>query len=74
VGLVVDPVVVRVWGGSMVQGGAASATPEQKIVGKISGVQKTVHIIEEKAYTTLDDGGEQATCRWVLDTGASNHM
>jgi hypothetical protein len=37
------------------------------------GAKKIVHIIEEKVFAALGDAAEE-TCRWVLDTGASNHM
>jgi hypothetical protein len=46
-------------------GGAPSAEQMQK---------KVVHIVEEKVYAALDGEMEQESCRWVLDTGASNHM
>jgi hypothetical protein len=51
-----------------------SAAPEHRSISKIGGIQKIVHIVEEKVYATLGDGGEQATCIWVLDTRVSNHM
>jgi hypothetical protein len=73
-GLVTYPVAACAKDGDVVQGGVASAAPKHKIVGKIGDVQKIVHIVEEKVYATLGDGGEHVTYRWVLDTGASNHM
>jgi hypothetical protein len=49
--------------------GASSARQMQGIV-----VKKVVHITEEKVYAALGDEVEKDSCRWVLDTGASNHM
>jgi hypothetical protein len=36
--------------------------------------KREIHIIEEKVFATLGNGAEGDSCRWVLDTGASNHM
>jgi hypothetical protein len=49
--------------------GASSARQMQGIV-----IKKVVHITEEKVYAALGDEAEKDSCRWVLDTGASNHM
>jgi hypothetical protein len=53
-------------------GGAAALRPT--IVDKPSGARRVMHIVEEKVFVALGDDTEKETCRWVLDTGASNHM
>jgi hypothetical protein len=46
----------------------------QSTIGKSDGKLKEVHIVEEKVYVTLGEEEDREPCRWVLDTGASNHM
>jgi protein involved in ribonucleotide reduction len=46
----------------------------QSTIGKSGGKLKEVHIVEEKVYVTLREEEDREPCRWVLDTGASNHM
>jgi hypothetical protein len=85
-GLGADPVAGRVRDGGMVLGvghgtsaalknqwGAATAALKLETIGKTGGAKKIVHIIEEKVFAALGDEAEE-TYRWVLDTGASNHM
>jgi hypothetical protein len=33
-----------------------------------------LHLLENKVFTAFDDAGDRDPRRWVLDTGASNHM
>jgi hypothetical protein len=82
VGLGADPVAGRVRDGGVVLGvghGTSAALKNQwgaaTAVLKLEtgGSKKIVHIIEEKVFAALGDAAEE-TCRWVLDTGASNHM
>jgi hypothetical protein len=33
-----------------------------------------LHLLENKVFAAFDDAGDRSLKRWVLDTGASNHM
>jgi hypothetical protein len=63
-----DSVGERVLDGGIALG-ASSTGQMQSIHAK-----KVVHITEEKVFAMLGDEAEKDFCRWVLDTGASNHM
>jgi hypothetical protein len=63
-----SPVGARV----LEEGGVAAQM--QSVIGKPDGARKEVHIVEEKVLVVLSKEGEQETCHWVLDTGASNQM
>jgi hypothetical protein len=50
----------------------AGASFKGSIAGASGG--KRIHIVEEKVFTVLSDESGKDPSRWVLDTGASNHM
>jgi len=33
-----------------------------------------LHVVEKKVHTELDNVADRDSTRWILDTGASNHM
>jgi hypothetical protein len=45
------------------------ATQKQLVTKK-----REIHIVEEKVFVVLGNEAKGDSCRWVLDTGASNHM
>ncbi|CAO2175939.1 unnamed protein product [Urochloa humidicola] len=58
-------------------GGELTTTPPPSI--KVEQIharapQQEVYLVEEKLYGTIGDEEDQEPCRWVLDTGATNHM
>jgi hypothetical protein len=46
---------------------------EDGVVGSRE-VRETVHLMQEKVVACLSDAEQQECHRWVLDTGATNHM
>jgi hypothetical protein len=52
----------------------AVAEEEYNCTGRSSGVKNVIHIVEENVFAAFDDEGEHDSCRWELDTSASNHM
>ena len=36
--------------------------------------RQRVQLVQEKVFTMLDDERKRDSCRWIFDTGASNHM
>jgi hypothetical protein len=63
----------------MESGALSGSCVEDGLVGSCSikgarSMDKAVHLVEEKMYAHLDDEEEKDYRRWVLDTGATNHM
>jgi hypothetical protein len=52
---------------------AIAAARVQSTDSKSAG-EELVHIIEQKVYADVHDEEDKDPQRWVLDTGASNHM
>jgi hypothetical protein len=50
------------------------AKQPQCIVDVPGDVKEVVHLVEPKVYAPLSEDCERDSSRWVLDTGASNHM
>jgi hypothetical protein len=55
----------------------SSSTPEEQIHGasvhREPPVQE-IHLVEQKVFTTVGEEEDPEPRRWVLDTGATNHM
>jgi hypothetical protein len=67
-----DPVSARALPGVLLNGTAAVG--EERNTTSMPAWERSVHIIEEKVFVALSDEGGKDAHRWVLDTGASNHM
>jgi hypothetical protein len=57
-----------------VEGGSEAAAVRPTISSKPGSARRVLHIVEEKVFAALGDEAEKEICRWVLDTGNSNHM
>jgi hypothetical protein len=57
-----------------VEGGSEAAAVRPTISSKPGSARRVLHIVEEKVFAALGDEAKKEICRWVLDTGNSNHM
>jgi hypothetical protein len=65
-------------GGAPTSGEEAAPTESKQTVvatqKQLIAKKGEIHIVEEKVFAALGNGAERDSCRWVLDTDASNHM
>jgi glutamate dehydrogenase/leucine dehydrogenase len=47
---------------------------EYSCIVRSSSMKKVIHIVEENVFAAIGDGWQHDSCRWLLDTGALNHM
>jgi hypothetical protein len=53
---------------------AVGVEKKRHTIGTTDDKERKVHIVEEKVFAVLSNEGDKDHRRWVLDTGASNHM